>query len=140
MGVDCEVPETMESYMHPASNSVKYFGLYAIVTGVGLVLVPGLVLSPLGIATPAEIWIRVVGALAIPLGYYYWVCGSSNVVAFFRARIRGRIVFAATTVLLIATFSAPIQLLLFAAIDLAGAAWTALGLRKAASVQAQPAA
>ena len=125
--------------MHPASNSVKYSGLYAIATGIGLVLVPGLVLAPLGIAAPTEIWIRVVGALAIPLGYYYWACGSSNAVAFFRATIPGRIVFAATTVLLIAAFSAPMQLLLFAAIDLAGAAWTAVGLRKAAGTNPQTA-
>ncbi len=117
--------------MHPAAKSVKYFGLYAMATGIGLALVPGLVLAPLGIATPTEIWIRVVGALAIPLGYYYWVCGSAEVVAFFRATISGRIMFAATIVLLIAAFSAPMQLLLFAAIDLAGAAWTAVGLRQA---------
>jgi hypothetical protein len=64
--------------MHPASNSVKYFGLYVIATGVGLVFAPGLVLSPLGIAMPTEIWIRVVGAISIPLGYYYWVCGSAE--------------------------------------------------------------
>ena len=118
--------------MHPASNSVRYFGLYAIATGIGLVLAPALVLSPLGIAVPTEIWIRVVGAIAIPLGYYYWVCGSNDAVAFFRASIHGRIIFAATVVLLITVFSAPKQMLLFAAIDLAGAAWTARGLRKVA--------
>ena len=119
--------------MHPASTSIKYFGLYVIATGLGLVLAPGLVLSPLGIAMPSEIWIRVVGALAIPLGYYYWACGSADVLAFFRASIHGRIFFAATIVFLIAVFSAPIQMLLFAAIDLAGAVWTALGLRKVAN-------
>lgn len=119
--------------MHPASNSIKYFGLYAIATGLGLTFAPGLVLAPLGIAVPAEIWIRVVGALALPLGYYYWVCGSANLVEFFRASIRGRILFAAVIVLLIAAFSAPLQMLLFAGIDLAGAAWTFHGLRKTAS-------
>lgn len=122
--------------MHPATNSIKYFGLYAIATGVGLALVPGLVLAPLGIPAPAESWIRVVGALAIPLGYYYWVCGTSGAVAFFRATIPGRLIFVATMVLLITAFGAPKQLLLFAAIDLAGAAWTYIGLRKAASAGA----
>jgi hypothetical protein len=119
--------------MHPAANSIKYFGLYAIATGLGFVLVPGLVLSPLGIAASTEIWVRVVGALAIPLGYYYWACGSANMVEFFRASIRGRLLFAATVVLLIAAFSALVQMLLFAGIDLAGAAWTFQGLRKPAS-------
>lgn len=121
--------------MHPATNSIKYFGLYAIATGVGLVLAPGLVLLPLGIAVPTEVWIRLVGALAIPLGYYYWVCGSAGTIAFFRASIHGRFVFAATIVLLVAVFAAPVQILLFAAIDVAGALWTARGLRKAAGRQ-----
>jgi len=75
----------------------------------------------------------------MPLGYYYWVCGSSEAVAFYRASVHGRIGLAATLVLLIAAFSAPVQLLLFAAVDLAGATWTALGFRKAATVQARPA-
>ena len=119
--------------MHPASNSVKYFGLYAIATGIGLVFVPGLVLSPLGIAVPTEIWIRVVGALAVPVGYYYWHCGAANVVEFFRASVRGRILFAAIVVLLVALYAAPVKILLFAAIDVAGAVWTAYGLRKTAS-------
>ena len=121
-----------EPSMHPASNSVKYFGLYAIATGSGLVFAPGLVLSPLGIAVPTEIWIRVVGALAVPVGYYYWHCGSANVVEFFRASVRGRILFAAIVVLLVALYAAPVKILLFAAIDVAGAVWTAYGLRKAA--------
>ena len=119
--------------MHPAATSIKYFGLYAMLTGIGLLLAPGLVLAPLGIAAPTEIWIRVVGALAIPMGYYYWACGSANLVAFFRASIHGRLAFAACIAVLIVAFSAPLQLLLFAAIDLAGAAWTWRGLRQSAS-------
>lgn len=122
--------------MHPASASIRYFGLYVILTGIGLTLVPGLILSPLGIAAPTEIWIRVVGILAIVVGYYYWACGTANTVEFFRASVRGRILFAALTVLLIVLFGAPLQLLLFGIIDLAGAAWTAQGLRTAAAMPA----
>ncbi len=118
--------------MHPAANSIKYFGFYAMLTGVGLALAPALVLMPMGIAAPTEIWIRVVGVLALVVGYYYWACGSANLVAFFRASVRGRALFAVLMVLLILVFSAPWQLLIFAAIDLAGAAWTFQGLRKAA--------
>ena len=86
----------------------------------------------MGIAVPTEIWIRVVGALAVPVGYYYWHCGAANVVEFFRASVRGRILFAAIVVLLVALYAAPVKILLFAAIDVAGAVWTAYGLRKAA--------
>jgi hypothetical protein len=115
--------------MHPAAASVKYFGVYVIVTGLGLMLMPALVLAPLGVPAPTEVWIRVVGALATVVGYYYWACGTANAVAFFRATVGGRIAFAALMGLLIVLFSAPTQLVLFAAVDLAGAAWTARGLR-----------
>jgi hypothetical protein len=118
--------------MHPATASIKYFGLYVAITGVGLTIAPNLVLAPLGIAPPTEVWIRVVGALALVVGYYYWACGTAGVVEFFRASVRGRIAFAGLTVLLVALFAAPIQLLLFGIIDLLGAAWTVQGLRKAA--------
>ncbi len=73
-----------------------------------------------------------VGALAAPVGYYYWVCGSANLVEFFRACVRGRILFAAILVLLVALYAAPAQILLFSVIDVAGVVWTAYGLRKAA--------
>ena len=82
--------------MHPAAASIKYFGVYVIVTGLGLMLMPALVLAPLGIPAPTEVWIRVVGALATVVGYYYWACGTANAVAFFRATVGGRIAFGAS--------------------------------------------
>jgi hypothetical protein len=115
--------------MHPASASIKYFGLYVALTGIGLAVAPALVLTPLGVAAPTEIWVRVLGVLALVVGYYYWVCGRADAVEFFRASIRGRILFAVLLLLLVAVFSAPVQLLLFGVIDLVGAAWTAQGLR-----------
>jgi hypothetical protein len=87
----------------------------------------------MGLPVPAEVWIRVLGVVAAILGYYYWVCGSANLVEFFRASIRGRIGFAVLVVLLIVLFKAPLQLLLFAGVDLAGAVWTALAMRKPAA-------
>lgn len=116
--------------MHPATLSIKVFGAYVVLTGVGLLVAPNLTLAPLGVAAPTEVWIRVLGALAIVLGYYYWSCATAGAVAFFRATVRGRPLFAVLCVALIVAFQAPIQLLLFAAVDLAGAAWTWQGLRK----------
>ncbi len=119
--------------MHPASLSIKVFGIYAAVTGIGLVLAPNLVLGPLGVPATTEVWIRVVGALAVVLGYYYWACGVEDALAFFKATVKGRFLYAALSVSLIAVFQAPMQLLLFAAIDIAGAVWTWQGLRVAKS-------
>lgn len=118
--------------MHPASTSIKYFGLYVGVTGLALVVAPNLVLSTLGVAATGEPWIRVLGALALVVGYYYWACGAAGAVAFFRASVRGRLAFAAVTVLLVAAFGAPLQLLLFGVVDVLGAAWTARAMRASA--------
>jgi hypothetical protein len=49
-----------------------------------------------------------------------------------RISVIGRFVFAALCLALVLTVSAPPQLLLFGAIDVAGALWTSRGLRKAA--------
>ena len=116
--------------MHPAAPSVKYFGVYAAVAGAGLMLSPALILSVLGVAAPTEVWVRVVGGFALVVGYYYWACGTASAIAFFRASVGGRIAFAAILLLLVLVFGAPLQLLVFGAIDVIGAAWTANGLRK----------
>lgn len=119
--------------MHPASLSMKVFGAYVSLTGIGLLVAPALVLSLLGIAAPTDVWVRVVGALAAVLGSYYWVCGAAGDVTFMRVSVIGRFVFAALCVALVLAVSAPLQLLLFGAVDIAGALWTSRGLRSATS-------
>lgn len=119
--------------MHPATRSMKYFGVYVLVNGTGLMFAPALALAPLGLAAPTEVWIRVLGAVVIVLGYYYWSCAQAEALAFYHASIRGRILFAALSVVIVVAFNAPPQLLLFAVIDVLGAAWTAMGLRSSQS-------
>jgi hypothetical protein len=109
---------------------MKVFGAYVSITGVGLLLAPALVLSLLGIAAPTDVWIRVVGALATVLGSYYWVCGAAGDATFMRVSVFGRFAFAALCLALVLAASAPVQLLLFGAVDIAGALWTSHGLRK----------
>lgn len=116
---------------HPAAFSMKAFAAYIALTGLGLMVAPGALLAPLGIAAPAEIWVRVLGAVATVLAIYYWVGGASGNEAFIRATITGRIVFCALCVGLILLASAPPQLLLFGAIDVVAAIWTWRALRPA---------
>lgn len=118
--------------MNQASLSMKVFGAYASLTGFGLLLVPDLFLAPLGLPAPTEVWIRVLGALAIVLGYYYWVCGAAGALAFIRASVVGRIAFAVICVLLVLSGKGPIQLLLFGGVDFVAAVWTAVALKQKA--------
>ena len=120
--------------MNSASLSMKVFGGYVAVIGVGLLLAPALVFAPLGLPAPADAWVRVLGALSIVVSYYYWRCGSEGVTAFMRASVMGRMIFAVLCVALVATRTGPIQLLLFGAIDALSALWTARALKSAAAV------
>lgn len=116
--------------MHPATPSIRYFGIYVVLVGIALIVMPGVVMSLLGIVPPSEIWIRVLGVLALVVGYYYLACASGEAIVFYRATVAGRFGFAGLLVVLVTLYAAPIQLLLFGLIDAAGAVWTSRCLRR----------
>lgn len=108
----------------PAAATVNLFGFYALFTGIALMLAPAMLLGLFGIAAPTEVWVRVLGVLAIVVGFYYISCARRNDTPFFRVTVPGRLLFAALTVLLVVAFAAPWQLMLFGAVDVLGALWT----------------
>ncbi len=116
--------------MQSSALTIKTFGIYVMLTGAGLVLAPNPLLGLLGFAPTLEIWVRVLGALAIILGFYYWACGAAGAKAFFKATIPGRVGFCALCAGLVVAADAPPSLLVFGAVDLAGAAWTYLAMRR----------
>jgi len=116
-----------------ATTSVRVFAIYLLVLGPLLIVAPALVLGPFGIPVPSDAWIRVVGVLATVLGIYYLQASRFGLVPFYRATVAMR-AFVFVAFLAFALLGlAPAALVLFGAVDLAGAAWTALGLRAAAS-------
>jgi hypothetical protein len=116
--------------MNTAAKSLLAFGIYAVVAGAGLLLMPGLVLGTLGFPPPQDGWVRVVGALAIAVGAYHIVGARNDLVPYIRATVWGRTGFAVLLGTLVAASVMPRALLLFAAIDLVGAVWTAIALRQ----------
>lgn len=115
--------------MSKAATSVVAFGIYALIAGSGFLLVPNVILSLVGEPTTGEPWIRVLGAVAVALGYYYVAAGRAELVPFFRASIVGRAFFALATLALVITGFGPTILIVFGGVDLLGAAWTKLALR-----------
>jgi hypothetical protein len=115
--------------MRSASISIKVFGIYVIVTGLTLMIAPNFLLALFGFVPAVEVWVRVLGVLAIVTGYYYWVCGAANARAFFVATITGRIGFFVLCLGLVWFAGAPTMLLAFGVVDVLGAAWTAVALR-----------
>lgn len=115
--------------MTHAARSVFWFGVYLGVAGGGLLLAPALALGPAGIPVPEEPWARVAGVLALCLAVYYLVAARSGAVAVLRATVPVRAAVALVFAALVGLGLAPAGLLLFAAVDFAGALWTALAHR-----------
>ena len=103
-----------------------------------LVAAPNLMLSFFGIPETHEVWIRVVGVLVLSVGYLDFMASCSELLVFFRWSVTARLAVLVFFVAFVALGFAPLILVLFGAIDAAGAIWTAVCLR--ADGLAQPGA
>lgn len=115
--------------MSNAARSLFVFGVYAVLAGASLVLTPSLVLSVLGFPAAADGWVRVVGVLAVCVGAYHIVSARHELRPYLRASVGVRFGFALGLTGLVVSGEMPRSLLLFAAVDVVGAIWTALALR-----------
>jgi hypothetical protein len=115
--------------MSKSAFSVKAFGVYLVVLGVGLALAPNLLLSVFGMPPTSEVWIRVVGVLVFNVGIYYVYAAKCEARAFFQASVYTRtLVLASFAAFVVLGFASPV-LILFGAADFAGGIWTQLALR-----------
>lgn len=115
--------------MSPAARSMNVFGIYLLGVGIALLAAPNVLLSLVGLPPTTEVWLRVVGMLAAFLGIYYRVAAASEATAMFLASVLVRA--SVPVFFLVFVFAGWIEwpLLLFAAVDVAGAAWTWKALR-----------
>lgn len=115
--------------------TVGVFGAYLFCLGIVLLVAPNVLLSLFGLPETTEVWIRVLGVVVINIGVYYWYAAKSEAKLFFRATVYARFfVLAAFTALVLLGMTKPV-LILFGAVDAAGALWTLLAL-KADAMQA----
>ena len=115
--------------MSSAAKSILAFGIYLVVLGVTLLIVPNVLLTLFAYPTTDEVWIRVLGLVVLILGYYDIEAARNELVSFFKATVRARPVVIVCFVVFVALgFAKPI-LILFGAVDLLGAIWTGLALR-----------
>jgi hypothetical protein len=110
--------------------TVKFFGIYALLTGLNLMFAPNMLLGMFGIPETNEVWIRVVGVLAFNIGIYYWYAAKCEAKAFFEATVyaRGFVFIAFATFATLGLVNK--ALILFGCVEVAGAIWTWLALRK----------
>lgn len=115
--------------MSAATRSIQVWTGYVTALGLGLLLLPNMILSVFGIAETDEVWIRTAGMLLLGYAAYYWIAVRHDLHSIFEMSVWVRWgVVVVLIVLAIAT--GPWQLVLFAVVDFAGALWTFLTLRQ----------
>ncbi|MCU1759820.1 hypothetical protein NTD84_08815 [Pseudomonas sp. 14P_8.1_Bac3] len=115
--------------MSRAARSLKFFAIYLMLLGVGLMLVPNLILTLFKMAPTPEVWIRVVGVLALNIGIYYWYAALSECRPLFWASVYTRaLVLMSFAVFAALQLSEPV-LVVFGAVDFCGGLWTLWALR-----------
>lgn len=114
--------------MDAATLSIFIWGIYVLLTGVLLVFIPDKTLHIFGHEKPKDHWIRVVGIIAISLGFFYLNSALNEVYSFYWASIYTRIAgFIGFSGLVVFRMAKP-KIILFGIIDAMGAAWTLLML------------
>lgn len=115
--------------MSKSAFSVKAFGIYLLVLGLGLTVAPNVLLSVFGMPLTTEVWIRVVGVLVFNIGVYYVYAAKCEAKAFFQASVYTRaLVLASFATFALLGLASPV-LILFGMADFLGGIWTHLALR-----------
>ncbi len=125
------------STSNAAARSLQAFGLYLCIAGVGLLLAPALLLAPLGLTVTDDAWVRMVGILALALGVGDVLAGREAVASLIHWSVWRRVAAGLGIGVLVLLGLAPAALLLFAALDIAAALWTATALRRVATSHLQ---
>ena len=115
--------------MSNAAKSVFVFGIYAVVVGLGFLVIPNVLLPLFGFGATTEVWIRALGMVLVSAGYLYLQSGRNEVTSFFPWTVHGRAFVVVCFIAFVVLGLAKPMLLLFAAIDFLGALWTGLALR-----------
>jgi hypothetical protein len=117
------------------ARSITVFGIYLALSGIAFIFIPNVILPLFGFAATTEVWIHVVGLLALILGFYFLFSVRHADHQFFRATVYARLMFFMGLVLFaILGWGSP-MLVAFGLIDLAGAAWTWVALRASYVIQ-----
>lgn len=115
--------------MSNSAKSVFVFAIYLVLLGVILLVMPNVLLDLFAYPTTDEVWIRVAGMLLVLMAFYYMQAARKELTDFFQWTVyaRGSVIlfFIAFVVLGLAR---PI-LIVFGAVDLLAALWTAAALR-----------
>ncbi len=117
--------------MTKAGKSIFFFGFWIIITGVALMFFPGFVNNMIGTDMAPGLDSRILGMVLIFMAIYYFVAGRHpEFRPFYRVSIYTRSSALIVAVIFVLLKIADFSLIYFTIVDVLGAAWTALALRK----------
>ena len=114
--------------MDSTTLSLFVWGIYVLLSGFMLLLFPRATLSIFGHDAPKDHWVRIVGILALSLGYFYLVAAHNELESLYWASIYARIAGFLGFSALVAYKKAKARIILFGVFDAIGALWTLLTL------------
>ena len=79
-----------ENGMSKAGRTIQVWSFYLFGLGLILLFAPNFLLGLFGFPTTDDVWIRIVGVLALVLAYYYYNAAKSEMTELFRWSIHGR--------------------------------------------------
>ncbi|MCU0477008.1 MAG: hypothetical protein MUC99_13050 [Anaerolineae bacterium] len=115
--------------MSRAAQSLYVASLYLIALGLGLVLVPNLVLGSFGLPTTDEVWVRMLGMMTFFFGVVQSQIAREELPKFFRLSVVLRVSVVGFVVAFVLAGLAQPPFLLIAGVDVLGAGWTAWALK-----------
>jgi len=112
--------------MSKVAWSIFVFGIYVILLGIILMVIPNVILSIFGIPATSEVWIRVVGMLGFLIGYYYIRASrhEKEMIVFYRWTVHARSSVIIFFIIFVAFGLVKPILILFGVADLLAAIWT----------------
>lgn len=103
---------------------------YMLGMGLGLLVIPNLLLPLFGLPQTTDVWVRVLGALALVLCTYYYAMIKQQNTTYYRATVWGRYGFCVALVALVVLGYGAKPMLIFAVAEAVLAGWTHFALGK----------
>jgi hypothetical protein len=119
--------------MSRSAFSAKVFAIYLFILGPVLLVAPNVLLALFRLPGTSEVWIRVIGLLAVNIGVFMWIAARHEYRHVFVASVITRcVVFVALAALAVLGLASPI-IIVFGVLDLLGGLWTWVALKADAS-------
>jgi hypothetical protein len=120
--------------MNRVNKSIFIFGIYSLVMGLVLLLIPGIVLPIVGLPVSGGQWLNLLGFVLSCSSYYYLRSAGKGNLDFARYTMHTRMMAPIVVILLIVSGKADWHFLSFGIVDGLGGLWTWIELKKSKMV------